>query len=65
MVNPDMTVYAGQYRVGAVKAAYGEVGKGDLLAIIGSSGLLEISVNRGSAREVLNKERVFIRIATR
>ncbi|HKQ32544.1 MAG TPA: SAM-dependent chlorinase/fluorinase [Thermodesulfobacteriota bacterium] len=65
MVNPDMTVYAGQYRIGPVKSSYGEVGKGDLLAIIGSSGSLEISVNRGSAREVLNKERVFIRIARR
>ncbi|HET7288835.1 MAG TPA: SAM-dependent chlorinase/fluorinase [Thermodesulfobacteriota bacterium] len=62
MVVPGMAVYAGQYRIGPVKATYGDVEKGNLLAIIGSSGLLEISVNQGSAREVLNKERVFVRI---
>jgi len=62
MVMPDKVVYAGKYRVGPVRSSYGDVAKGDLLAIIGSSGLLEISVNRGSAREVLNKERIFVRI---
>ncbi|HVY55972.1 MAG TPA: SAM hydroxide adenosyltransferase, partial [Thermodesulfobacteriota bacterium] len=62
MVTPDMTVYAGRHRIGPVKATYGDVERGTLLAIIGSSGLLEISVNRGSAREVLSKERIFVRI---
>jgi hypothetical protein len=63
IIKPDSAVYVGRHRVGPVKASYGEVERGELLAIIGSSGLLEISVNRGSAREVFNKEQIFVRIA--
>lgn len=62
MIRPDSAVYVGPHRIGPVRASYGEVERGELLAIIGSSGLLEISVNRGSAREVLDKERLFVRI---
>ena len=63
MIKPGSVVYVGPHRIGSVKATYGEVERGKLLAIIGSSGLLEISVNRGSARKVFDKERIFVRIA--
>jgi S-adenosylmethionine hydrolase len=39
-----------------ISKSYDEAGKGELLAIIGSSGFLEISVNQGSAEKRLNLE---------
>lgn len=64
IIKPGSAVYVGPHRIGPVRASYGEVERGQLLAIIGSSGLLEISVNRGSARDVLKKERIFVRITS-
>ncbi len=43
------TVEIGKIRINRVLASYCEAGKGELLAIFGSSGFLEISVNQGNA----------------
>jgi S-adenosylmethionine hydrolase len=58
------TVYVGNRRIGLISEYYGEAGKGKPLAIIGSSGLLEISVNRGSARELFKARRPSVRVVT-
>jgi hypothetical protein len=63
-VGPGSTVYVGRYRIRGVSGSYGEAGKGELLAIIGSAGLLEISVNQGSAKEFLNTKIVSVRVLT-
>ena len=41
-------------RINGICKSYAEVGANEALAIFGSSGYLEISINRGSARDVLN-----------
>ena len=64
IVRPDSTVYAGRRRIDRISGSYGEAGKGELLAIIGSAGLLEISVNQGSAKELLGTKRVSVRVVT-
>jgi S-adenosyl-L-methionine hydrolase (adenosine-forming) len=40
--------------IGSVRVTYGDVQRGSPLALIGSSGLLEIAVNQGSAANVLS-----------
>jgi S-adenosylmethionine hydrolase len=40
IVRPDSTVHAGRRRIDRISGSYGEAGKGELLAIIGSAGLL-------------------------
>lgn len=52
----DLAV-AGQTIAGPVCRAYADKGEGELLLIGGSSGLLEVSVNGGSARERLDARR--------
>lgn len=46
-------VTAGAHRLGAVQPTYGAVPPGTLLALVGSSGQLEIAANQGSAAAVL------------
>jgi S-adenosylmethionine hydrolase len=46
-------VEVGDRTAHGIRAAYGEMCPGDLLAIIGSSGRLEISVNLGNAATTL------------
>lgn len=46
-------VRVGGRSVGGLRKTYGDVAPGEALALIGSSGLLEIAVREGSAREVL------------
>jgi len=43
------TIKAGKSEVGSIKRTYGRVGAGKALALTGSSGFIEIAVNRGSA----------------
>jgi S-adenosylmethionine hydrolase len=50
-LRPQAAVTLAETNVGPVRGAYGEVGAGEALALIGSTGLLEIAVNGGSARE--------------
>ncbi|WP_038055099.1 SAM hydrolase/SAM-dependent halogenase family protein [Thermus amyloliquefaciens] len=40
----------------AIRHTFGEVGMGEAVAYLGSAGLLEVAVNRGSARETLGLE---------
>ena len=47
------SVRVGSYDLGPVRKCYAEVPEGQPLALIGSAELLEIAVNRGSAREKL------------
>ena len=62
LVGKGSKVYVGRVRIDRISESYGEAGAGELLAIIGSSGLLEISVNQGSARGVLKAEERLIRV---
>ncbi len=48
-----LRVHVAAEEISGVSRTYAEVGLGALLAVIGSTGLLEISTNRGSAADVL------------
>ncbi len=50
---PGATVTVGGQRIGTVRHTYSDVAPGEPLALIGSSGLLEVAVNQGSAAERL------------
>lgn len=56
LIKGGSIVRAGELSLGEPKNSYGSSEKGDILAIIGSSGYLEISVNQGSALDVLGKK---------
>ncbi len=49
----SLVVYVGEKNVGPIRNSYGDVGQGELLALIGSSGTVEISVNTGRASDFL------------
>ncbi len=61
-IKPGSRVYVDGYALDRISGSYGEAGKGELLAIIGSAGLLEISVNQGSAKDFLGAKRVSVRV---
>lgn len=63
-IKPGSRVYVDGYVLDRISGSYGEAGKGELLAIIGSAGLLEISVNQGSAKDFLGAKRVSVRVVT-
>ena len=44
--------------IDTVATSYNDVKAGDILAIIGSSGFLEISVNQGNAAELIKDREV-------
>jgi len=47
---PDrMTVQVGPLRVGRLHTTYGDVNPGEIVAMIGSTGMLEVAVNQGNA----------------
>jgi S-adenosylmethionine hydrolase len=48
-----LRVHIAAEEIAGVSRTYAEVGLGELLAVVGSTGLLEISANRGSAADVL------------
>jgi len=50
----DLAIVVGRRKLNKISNSYADVGVGDVVAIFGSSGYLEISVNHGSARDVLN-----------
>lgn len=56
LLKEGANVKVGEIFLGAPKTSYGSSGEGQLLAIIGSSGYLEISVNQGSAFEALGRD---------
>jgi S-adenosyl-L-methionine hydrolase (adenosine-forming) len=54
-IRPEgLVITMGRKRINGICKSYTDVGANEALAIFGSSGYLEISVNRGSARDVLN-----------
>lgn len=53
----DICIHAGERIIRGISESYASVGEGDCLAIIGSTGFLEISVNRGDAAAKLNMDR--------
>ena len=54
IINIDKIII-GKVQIDKISSSYNEVSKGEALAIIGSSGYLEISVNMGSAASVIDK----------
>jgi len=52
-VLPGAHVWLGDHDIGPLRQTYAQVEVGAAIALIGSVGLLEIAVNRGSASEVL------------
>ena len=50
----DLAIVVGRRKLNKISNSYADVGVGDVVAIFESSGYLEISVNHGSARDVLN-----------
>jgi hypothetical protein len=62
----DLWVEIGDAEIAGVRRTYVEVGLGQLLALIGSSGLLEISANRRSAADTLGAgRRTIVRVSKR
>ncbi|MFQ6096370.1 MAG: S-adenosyl-l-methionine hydroxide adenosyltransferase family protein [Armatimonadota bacterium] len=47
----DVRFEIGRYVVRSVSGSYADAGEGELLAIVGSWGMIEIAANRGSARD--------------
>ena len=54
-------VQLGELIIDSVAGSYQDVARGNLLAIIGSSGLLEISINQGSAADLIKDRVITIR----
>lgn len=46
-------VYVGPLRVGPLRTTYGDVKPGEIVAVIGSTGMLEIAINQGNAASQL------------
>lgn len=55
--NPKLGTVLGKGKIAGLSASYMDVGKGKPLAIIGSTGYLEISVNQGSAQKRFKAKR--------
>lgn len=53
LIKPESRVYIGGEVIKRISQSYAEVQKGELLAIIGSTGFLEISVSHGSALNMI------------
>lgn len=49
----ELLIRISGHKIQGVRSTYADVGLGELVAYIGSSGLMEIGRNRGSARDVL------------
>ncbi len=54
---PGLLVWVGGRTAGPLRRTYADVEPGELLALVGSTGLVEVSVRDGSAAEVLEAER--------
>ena len=52
-----LRITVGRRTVRALSRSYADAKKGDLLALVGSTGHLEISVNQGSARNAARIQR--------
>ncbi|HEX3033997.1 MAG TPA: SAM-dependent chlorinase/fluorinase [Thermodesulfobacteriota bacterium] len=54
LVKSGSKIYIGKDMIKGISRSYSEVPEGELLAIIGSSGFLEISVNQGRASDMID-----------
>lgn len=54
--DPRMNVHVGPLRIGPLRRTYGDVAVGEIVAIIGSTGMLEVAINQGDAAERLRAE---------
>ncbi|HXG31463.1 MAG TPA: SAM-dependent chlorinase/fluorinase [Thermodesulfobacteriota bacterium] len=54
LIKPESTIYVGKRVISGISKSYTDVPEGRFLAVIGSSGFLEISINRGRACDVIN-----------
>lgn len=63
MIKSGSRICIGKWVIDSVSESYSEVQRGELLAIVGSSGLLEFSVNQGRASDLIRSKlsRVYIR----
>lgn len=61
MLNGFTSICIDDYIIDSVARSYQDVEEGELLAILGSSGYLEISVNQGSAAERVKDQRVTVK----
>lgn len=52
-----LSIIAGEKRINKISTSYTDVKEKDVLAIIGSTGFLEISVNQASAKNILQLQR--------
>ncbi|MFQ5787635.1 MAG: S-adenosyl-l-methionine hydroxide adenosyltransferase family protein [Thermodesulfobacteriota bacterium] len=65
LVNSGSQIYIDDIFIESVSKSYKDVPEGDILAIIGSSGFLELSVNRGRASDLIDAGTTKIYISTR
>jgi len=61
MLNGCKSICIDNFVIDAVASSYRDVKTGELLAIIGSSGYLEISVNQGSAADRIKNQKVTVK----
>lgn len=61
MIESFKEILIGEHVIDTVAKSYQDVEKGKLLAIIGSSGFLEISVNQGNAADLIKDCEIIIR----
>lgn len=61
MIENTKKICIGEFVIDTVATSYEDLEKGRLLAIIGSSGLLEISINQGSAADIIKDRKVTIK----
>lgn len=45
----NLQIYVGPLRVGQLRTTYADVSPGEIVAMIGSTGMLEVAINRGNA----------------
>jgi S-adenosylmethionine hydrolase len=52
-VEPGVRLFVGDRDVGALRGTFGDVGRGSLVAFVGSGGTIEVAVRNGSAMRLL------------
>jgi S-adenosylmethionine hydrolase len=45
----NLSVHVGPLRVGPLRTTYADVSPGEIIAILGSTGMLEVAINQGNA----------------
>ncbi len=55
--NKDVKIYVGNTMINKIVSTFGDVEDGDPAAFIGSSGMLEVSINKGNAAQMLSVDK--------